>query len=47
LPSQLVLNIGVQGKGNDVGDALHQIAGTLSISYKQSKVDLPFDVAKL
>jgi len=48
LPSQIVLNIGVQGKGNDVGAALHQIAGTIMISYKDSKVaNQSFDLGKV
>jgi hypothetical protein len=48
LPSQIVLNIGVQGKGNDVGTALHQIAGTIAISYKDSKVaNQSFDLSKI
>ena len=43
-----VLNIGVQGKGNDVGAALHQIAGTIAISYKDSQVaNQSFDLGKV
>ena len=48
LPSQIVLNIGVQGKGNDLGTALHQIAGTIAISYKDSQVAKQgFDLSKV
>jgi hypothetical protein len=48
LPSQIVLDIGVQGKGNDMGAALQRIAGTVAISYKDAKVtNQAFDLGKL